>query len=199
MWCLLLFFPAVKLAQVIRRLKPVYCNHLVIMTVFVGDQWLNIYFIPRLLTPTGQRNLLLKHLLSKCLCFCLLFFPFLFSLSISFFFNFLLYFTMSLFLCLTVLIPHRKQFLSVHLMEAKGRQNDAIIKHGLYNSHGTVGCLLCWSLPLVQYLALVSWLPTPETHPVDTYLCRLTHPITTKPTPNIHSLFDLFMIYDITV
>lgn len=51
-------------------------------------------------------------------------------------------------------MPHLSQFLSFHLMEATGRQNFAIIKHGLCNSHATVGCLPCHSLPLAQCLTL---------------------------------------------
>lgn len=64
---------------------------------------------------------------------------------------------LSLCLCsvsLTALTPHLNQFLSFHLMEAKGRQNDAVIKHSLCNSHGTVGCFLCRSLPLARHLSL---------------------------------------------
>lgn len=144
MWCLFLLFPAVKLAQVIRWSKPVYCNDLVLMTVFVHGQWLNISFISlRLsLTPTGQHNLLTKHLLSQS--------PFLdFFPLISFICTFLLSFTHSVFaLCLTAPITHLSQFLSFHLMGAKGRQNDAVIKHSLCNSHSLVGCLLCRSLPM---------------------------------------------------
>lgn len=87
MSCLPLLFSAVKLAQVIRWSKPVYCNHLVLMTVFVHGRWLNMSFISLRLsqTPTGQHSLLIKHLLSRSLWILI-------SFSFAFFFTFLLSF-----------------------------------------------------------------------------------------------------------
>lgn len=98
MWCLLLLFPAVKLAQVIRWSVPISFNHLVIMTVFAHGQWLNICFISLWLslTPTGQHNVLRKQLLSQSLCF-FIFFPSRFlSFSLSCFFSTLSSFCVSL-------------------------------------------------------------------------------------------------------
>ena len=144
MWCLLLLFPAVKLAQVIRWSKPVYCNHLALMTVFVRGQWLNMSFISLWLsfTPTGQHNLLITLAISISLFLSR--FPLSLSLSLS------LSPSLSLSVCPVSLCSHiPPQPISLHLMEAKERQNDAVIKHGLCNSGGTVGCLLCCSLSLV--------------------------------------------------
>lgn len=98
------------------------------------------------------------------------------SLILHFFFLLFLSFSLSCFLslCLTALIPHLSQFLSFHLMEATGRQNEVVIKHGLCNSHGTAGCLLCRSLPLVQCLSLPLDFPLQRLLLTDTYLCRFT-------------------------
>lgn len=85
-------------------------------------------------------------------------------LLIAFLLSFFLHFLRFIFaLCLTALIPHLCQFISFHLMEAKGRQNDAVIKHSLCNSHGTVGCLLCLQSPTGLISLSTSWLLTLET------------------------------------
>lgn len=91
--------------------------------------------------------------------FLFLSFPFSFLLSPLFSFCFTC-FTLLFLLCLTAFIQHLKQFLSFHLMEAEGRQNDAIIKHALYNSRA-VWAPCCdtashWpnvSLPFLSYLS----------------------------------------------
>lgn len=129
------------------------------MTVFVSGHWLNILFISLWLslTPTRHRALLIKCLLTEFFLF--LSFPFSFLLSPLFSFCFTC-FTLLFLLCLTAFIQHLKQFLSFHLMEAEGRQNDAIIKHALYNSRA-VWAPCCdtashWpnvSLPFLSYLS----------------------------------------------
>lgn len=199
---LLLLFPAVK-AQVIRWSTNVYCNYCVLMTVFLHGQWLNMFFISLWLslTPTAQQNLLIKHqpFLSPC------FFQFCFLLTLLLcylLFAFSSFFLLSCFhllcplfaLCLTVFIPHLSQFFSLHLMEAKGRQNDAIIKHGLYNGHDTVGCFAVPQPPTGLMSLSLSWLAVPESL---TYLCRLI-PVTnqTKPTPNTLSVLYIYFNYE---
>lgn len=117
-------FPAVELAQVIRWTKSGYCYHLVLMTVFAHDQWLNISFISLWpsLTPTGQDNQLIKHLLPQS---CFLCFIISFLLIALFLFHFF-FFQFVFLLCFNAAIPHLSQFLSFHLIEAKGRQHHAI-------------------------------------------------------------------------
>lgn len=102
MWHLPLLFPAVDLGQATRWSELIYCNHLVLMTVFVQGLWLNTSFI-QLWLSLAQHSLLMKHKLAQCLSciFCWGFLPFL-----------LPFFQPVFTLSLSALIPHRSWILA---------------------------------------------------------------------------------------
>lgn len=94
--------------------------------------------------------------------FLFLSFPFSFLLSPFFSFCFTC-FTLLFLLCLAAFIQHLKQFLSFHLMEAEGRQIDAIIKHALYNSRAALALLVVTQLPTGLMSLFPSWVTSPGT------------------------------------
>lgn len=126
MWHLPLLFPAVDLGQATRWSELIYCNHLVLMTVFVQGLWLNTSFI-QLWLSLAQHSLLMKRKLAQCLsCIVLLGF-----------FAFLIAFLSA---CL-----HPESQCSHPPPKLNSRQYDGVNKHGW--CHDTVDYLLCYSLP----------------------------------------------------